>query len=393
LIKDMQSLLPVAPSDAEAEAFALLDGVANPVEVISEMTMPEYQTRAAGHLREIARDRWPERAEEIFLNGPMRLAQWVLRDLLENGNAAAASHMAEQLVHRSHLNPDLFLWTVRTVRGGKWTELRVEMPSETLLSGALELIEDCRRRIDREDPDASGLRGLQSRLSNLLMENHHAIVTDAFLAYETQQARERYRTLMNNPALSDSFKVSLDHALRTVRDDLDEAKTAGGTQGGEHFVTAAAFEAKQKEYQHLKNEEIPAISKAIGDAARMGDLSENAEYHSAKERQKVMFRRLEQLEDLLQRARLLDPTHIQTDSIGVGTAFEVRNLDSAEIERYELLGVWDTDPDKHILSYLTPFGKQFLNRKVGDTLIVNDPGGGATRYEVLSISNALAIAQ
>jgi transcription elongation GreA/GreB family factor len=91
----------------------------------------------------------------------------------------------------------------------------------------------------------------------------------------------------------------------------------------------------------------------------------------------------------LQRARVVEPDHIFTEAIGFGTAFQIKNMDTGEIEEYTLLGLWDAEPEKNILSYITPFGRQFLKCKVGHSLVVVRPGGGSTQYKVLSIRNAL----
>ncbi|HUT25418.1 MAG TPA: GreA/GreB family elongation factor [Sumerlaeia bacterium] len=393
LIEDLRTCLPdscvAGPTDPDARE--VLAGADDPVEVVCAVSTFEYQTRMADHLRQSAPERWPERAEEIFLNGPAHLGQWVLRELIEGGDPHAASHLAEQLLHRPYENPDLFLWLSRSIREGKWPDLEVDVPAEMLAWATLDLIEDCHLRLEREDGDSASIRGMKVRLGNLLMENHHAILREAFEPLDTEEARRRYAALMAHPALSESFKLSLDHALRALRRDLDE--TSGGAEGeGEFLVTAKAFEEKQKEYLKLKNEEIPANSRAIGQAAAQGDLTENAEYDAAKERQRVLFRRLESLEGLLQRARVLDPDRIRTDVISCGAAFEVRSMDTGTTERYQLLGLWDADPEKNVFSYLTPFGRQFLNHKVGDQLVVQRPGGATTQYQVLTITNALASA-
>jgi len=278
---------------------------------------------------------------------------------------------------------------VRALRDGKFPELHVEVEPAQLVGSILDLLSDCQQRIDHEDTDTPALRGLKTRLEGLLSENHHLLMTQVFETYETDAARRRHAELMAARFLTESFKVSLDHALRAVRHDIEDA-AAGAAD--EHLVTAESLERKRKEHDQLKNVDIPANSKAIGAAAALGDLSENAEYESAKERQKVLFRRLEALEDQLQRARVMAPEAVNTDVIGFGTRFEIKNMDSGDIEEFQMLGLWDADPDNHILSYETPFGKQFLNRKAGDILIVQHPGGGSTQYKVLGIRNALATA-
>jgi len=307
---------------------------------------------------------------------------------VEAGDLETAAHIAEQLLHRPYENPDLFLWLVRAFREGKLTQLHIDVTADTIFASTMDLADDCQRRIAHEDPEASKLKGLKSRLLNLLTEKHQALIAETFEGLEVEEVRKRHRAVMDNPTLNEIFKLAFDSAVRGTCFKLDEAE-AGAAADKEHFVTSQAFEARQKEYLHLKTVEIPANSKAIGEAAALGDLSENAEYHAAKERQKIFFRRLEALEDLLHRARVLEPDHVDTSVIGFGTTFKVRDQDSSKTEQYTLLGLWDAEPEKNVLSYLTPFGKQFMNRRVNDSLAVHHPGGGSTRYTVLEITNAL----
>jgi len=378
-----QNLAQDLPSPQE-----VLSQAGDPAEVIIGLSVHDYQVRAAALLRETAPDAWHENADRLFLSGPMRLGQWVLRELVEAGDLETAAHIAEQLLHRPYENPDLFLWLVRAFREGKLNQLHIDVTADTIFASTMDLADDCQRRIDHEDPEASKLKGLKSRLLNLLTEKHQALIAETFEGLEVEEVRKRHRAVMDNPTLNEIFKLAFDSAVRGTCFKLDEAE-AGAAADKEHFVTSQAFEARQKEYLHLKTVEIPANSKAIGEAAALGDLSENAEYHAAKERQKIFFRRLEALEDLLHRARVLEPDHVDTSVIGFGTTFKVRDQDSSKTEQYTLLGLWDAEPEKNVLSYLTPFGKQFMNRRVNDSLAVHHPGGGSTRYTVLEITNAL----
>ncbi|MBN1865934.1 GreA/GreB family elongation factor [Candidatus Sumerlaeota bacterium] len=388
LIEDLQVHIPGRKPHQGPSSGELLDQAPNPVETVCAMSIPDNQIRACRRLKEFFPVSWPERAEQIFMSGPARLGQWILRDLTESGMSEVAGHIAEQLLHRPYENPNLFLWLIRAARSAKIEGLSIDSSPSWLVPAVVGLIDDCQRRIEHEDPESTPLKGLKARLQNLLMENHHAILGEYFEAFATaDQAREAYRSLMENASLGATFKISAEHALRLVRDDLEEG-ARGATD--EHFVTAEAFERKQKEYFNIKNVLIPENSKAIGAAAAEGDLRENAAYAASKDRQKVLFRQVESLETLLHSARVIDLAHVSTDEIGFGTSFDIKNTGTGGVETYTLLGMWEAEPERGVLSYLTPFGQQFLKKKVGDVLVVNRPGGDATNYQVLAISNALA---
>ena len=111
---------------------------------------------------------------------------------------------------------------------------------------------------------------------------------------------------------------------------------------------------------------IPANSKEIAVARSYGDLRENHEYKAAKEMQKVLMRRKEELEAQLSRARGADFTNAKTDFVNIGTVVETTDLASNQRETFTILGAWDSDPDKGIISYLSPVGGALLNHKSGD---------------------------
>ena len=101
---------------------------------------------------------------------------------------------------------------------------------------------------------------------------------------------------------------------------------------------------------------IPANSKEIAIARSYGDLSENHEYKAAKEMQKILMRRKEELETQLARARGTDFSNAKTDVVGIGTIVQATDLGTNQPETFTILGAWDSDPDKGVISYLSPVG-------------------------------------
>src|SRR5208337_3422889 len=111
---------------------------------------------------------------------------------------------------------------------------------------------------------------------------------------------------------------------------------------------------------------IPANSKEIAIARSYGDLRENHEYKAAKEMQKILMRQKDELEAALTRARGQDFSNARTDIVGPGTVVLATDLTTNQPETFTILGAWDSDPEKGIISYLTPIAMALVNRKVGD---------------------------
>ena len=134
------------------------------------------------------------------------------------------------------------------------------------------------------------------------------------------------------------------------------------------LVTAKKLEEKKNEADHIQNVEIPANAKEIGEARAQGDLKENAEYKAAKEHQHYLAVQLAKLQEELNRAVIFDPTMVTTAIISFATKVTLTNKENGSDEVYTILGPWESDPDNGVISYMSPFGNELLDHKVGEEL-------------------------
>ncbi|MCP4253316.1 MAG: transcription elongation factor GreA [Candidatus Scalindua sp.] len=144
------------------------------------------------------------------------------------------------------------------------------------------------------------------------------------------------------------------------------------------------YQRLTKELDEMKNVKRPEIQEAIATARAFGDLKENAEYHAAREAQGMLEAKIRQLEDKLARTEIVDSSNIPTDAVHFGAKVEVKDLDTGDIENYELVGAGDDDPMNDKILVSSPFAQAFLEHKVGDKVEVNAPAG-VLRFEILKI--------
>ncbi len=140
----------------------------------------------------------------------------------------------------------------------------------------------------------------------------------------------------------------------------------------------------EEELRHLKLVERPRIIQQIAEARAHGDLSENAEYDAAKEKQSFAEGRIKEIEDKIARAQVVDPKEIRTDRIVFGAKVELLDVDLDEKKTYQIVGVDEADVREGRLSIESPVARQLLNKTAGDTVTVRVPKG-TTEYEVLSV--------
>jgi len=187
--------------------------------------------------------------------------------------------------------------------------------------------------------------------------------------------RDLTRSLQLSPSFDDMDKRSLFARIVKAYPAIQEMITGENKKEDHNFLVSwPSLQRRQEEYQDLVNKRIPANVKDIALARSYGDLRENHEYKSAKEMQRVLQRRKAELERDLGRARGTDWANVRTDVVGPGTVIHVTEIQSDTKERIYLLGAWDGDPDKNILSYLTPFAKIFLGQPVGGEVNFSSEG-------------------
>jgi transcription elongation factor GreA len=148
-------------------------------------------------------------------------------------------------------------------------------------------------------------------------------------------------------------------------------------------MTPSGMQKLKEELQRLK-EERPKISREIGVARDHGDISENAEYHAAKERQGMVEARIKDIEDKLGRAEVIDPAALSGDRVKFGATVTLLNIDSEDEVTYQITGTEEASVDEGTISVSSPLARALINREVGDEVAVALPGG-RRRYEILNI--------
>ncbi|HEY1663907.1 MAG TPA: GreA/GreB family elongation factor [Verrucomicrobiae bacterium] len=207
-----------------------------------------------------------------------------------------------------------------------------------------------------------------NRLRDFIMEDLE-LIGELTASADIEVIKDLTRALQLSTVFDDMDKRSLLARLVKAHPSIQSLITGEQTkQDTSLIVSWESLERRRNEYQDLVQKQIPANSKEIAIARSYGDLRENHEYKAAKEMQKVLMRRKDELESQLTRARGTDYSNAKTDAVNIGTVVQVTDLDANRLDTYTILGAWDSDPDKGIISYLTPIGQSLLNRKPGDEI-------------------------
>ncbi|MEI9887852.1 MAG: transcription elongation factor GreA [Rhizomicrobium sp.] len=149
-------------------------------------------------------------------------------------------------------------------------------------------------------------------------------------------------------------------------------------------MTAAGYKALEEEVNQLKNIDRHEIIKAIAEARAHGDLSENAEYHAAKERQSFIEGRVMELEDQIGRAEVIDVSKLSGSTVKFGATVTLVDEDSDEKRKYQIVGDVESDVKHGRISLSSPIARALIGKGKGDTVEVTTPGG-ARSYEILKV--------
>jgi transcription elongation factor GreA len=149
-------------------------------------------------------------------------------------------------------------------------------------------------------------------------------------------------------------------------------------------MTAEGYQALDAELKRLKTQERPTVIQAIAEARAHGDLSENAEYHAAKERQAFIETRLAEIEDKIARAQIIDVSKLSGKAVKFGATVQLLDEDSGEKSKYKIVGEDESDVKAGKISITSPIARAMIGKEEGDVVEVMAPGG-AKSYEIVKV--------
>jgi transcription elongation factor GreA len=236
------------------------------------------------------------------------------------------------------------------------------------------------------------LRHVRSFFTARRLKMFKEFVEQANLSY----ARYLFAKIQRNRGFTDQTKQALLDVIEAEHADIRTAPEEVAATTDPTTVTPSAdiiyttlhgYRQREQELKHILAVEVPKNAEDLGRAAAHGDISENAEYSAALEKQDHLMRRVRELRDDLDKARILDPDQVTTERVVVGTKVRLSNLTRGGEETFQLLGPWDTDVSRGVISYLSPVGRGLLGKQRGAKADIDLPEGHVS-YEILEIEAA-----
>src|SRR5579884_737570 len=317
--------------------------------------------------------RWTARALKLMQASHGRMVAQIPRILSETGGHAELRVLLERSIREHLATSEMLVWLCSERQD--WPEL----VTPDLLGAILAALE-------REQHEAPGRAG---KLHRVLVEDRQ-LLGDIFKNADIALARDAMRRLQLSPLFDELTKRSLLARIVKLYPELENMIAGPQPQekaAGPVIVSWSSLEKRRAEYEELVRVKIPENSKEIALARSYGDLSENFEFKAAKQMQRVLMRRKTELEQMLHNARGMSFENPDTSRVSIGTMVTLRNTATGGEETYTILGAWDGDPERHIISYQTAIGQALLGHKVGETVSIN-ADHGETEFMIVSIQPA-----
>jgi transcription elongation factor GreA len=383
---------------------------------IEEMGLPEFERKLLGICEE-ANPKWKQAYADALLRSVPNSWDFIADTLREAGEEkllhargqtiwahAYKPLETEETIEEEKLDgtktpvtvksrrvfPRQFLWlATRVITTDSPADWGLNQSKLQVLTEVLRLGTDLYHRVERGERLAKAL--VLNFRDTLAAGNVKLLRTVVAEELDLDRARALRQQIQVNRSLSEARVEAMLAILDAEYPELAvSAAAADAKQVGDEEVltTALGLRRKRDEQRRILNEELPSVERAIVEAIGYGDVSENAELDAARERKDVINATLAEINRDLARARVVTADEIDDSRVGFGTVVALRNSESKETVTYTILGRWDVDIPRGIISYNSAIAKGLEGLRTGQSRRIKTPDGKEVEYEVLSISQA-----
>lgn len=310
---------------------------------------------------------WDRHIFELLKNSSGKFTGECINFLLDAGKGDDITKTFQRWLVEQNLKGPVLSWILKNRGARKYTTMLSPMISSRLLSAIF-------WAIDYEALQTAGTRRIP--LAEQLLDDP-TLIGDLLATATPETAHDLAQTLLLNQGFEDLSKKSL--LARFIKlfpsiQGLVSGETGAEAADDALIVSQGSLDRIKVEYEELVSKKIPKNKEDIAEARAHGDLKENAEYKMARQEQDVLLARKSNLERDLNRAQVTDFSEAPTETVGIGSTVDLVARTSGARHHYAILGAWDSDPSKDVLSYQTPLARALTGRGVGESVEVEIDG-------------------
>ena len=366
---DLARFIHEDPETLEPPSASIIDAEIDVLPRLASLISPSYFRRFLELIQRCQPQKWEKITFELLRHSSGKFTNECIVFLMDQDLEPKIKKNLKRWLDEQTLKEPILTWILKNRHSKRYAKMLQVLISPRLLSALFYAI------------DHEALQNTTSRripLAEMLSEDKE-IITELLADADEEIAHDLATTLLINQGFEDLSKKSIfarfirlfpsTQELITGREESDKKE-----ETEELVVSIESYEARRNEYQILTQEKIPENKQAIVIAREHGDLRENAEYKMARQEQDTLLALKAQIEQELAHARQTDFQDVSTDHVGIGSCVELKKATDDQQVNYTILGAWDSDPDKNILSYQTPLGKKLLGKTAGETIVANISG-------------------
>lgn len=380
LIKDLVSRFPYLNTGFSFNFVELFDQIEDVPSIFINLKEGKLKEEFLKHIKLFV-PQWSDIFIKLF---PSALLSSMVVDLKNEGYEAKLVQMVQNVFENYREHKEAVLWIFKNLTSELWFS-KTGISREKQIITLIHILDLSFREIENHR-DTTENRRINKMVSTILFREG---IIENFIENSDRDTITRIYTLVEDVKdLDPAIKMRLRNLIQKRYPDFkfygveEKIFTPRGL-----IVTAAKYQEKQRQLQHIMEVEVPANSKEIAFALSLGDLRENAEYKAAKEKQEILNSTVAKLKEEIERAQIFDPSTVNTSRVSFGTIVVLTNETKGTEETYTILGPWESDPEHHVISYLSPFGSTLLNKKVGERFDFSIDNSKIS-YRVKSISAA-----
>ncbi len=346
---DIRELAGLPPAEGELTSGSIWSQEVRLGTLMEALPAAKHR-RALESFRAANPETWQDTLRQTLNNASARLCKEFAGLLIHEGKFDLLKETLARLISQHTASSELLLWLAKD-RNDSFADILGPEVFRAMLT-AMERDQFNEKR--------------SNRLRDFILDDQDLLV-ELIGSADFEVIKDLTRALQYSPSFDDMDKRSL--LARIVKSYPAIQSLISGEQPRQEttiVVSWDSLERRKNEYHDLVEKKIPANSKEIAIARSYGDLRENHEYKAAKEMQKLLMKQKAELESQLLRARGTDFANARTEAAAIGTIVKLTDLEASAPEQLTILGAWDSDPDRGVVSYLSPMAQALLNHKVGD---------------------------
>ncbi|MCL2155438.1 MAG: GreA/GreB family elongation factor [Leptospirales bacterium] len=308
------------------------------------------------------RDDWAHVLFELLFETPVRIHKYIVNILMRSHQYNTINHFIDRIIPEAKQYPDIFIWVAKNIFIGTWNYDWLDYPEENLVLSYFRLMNE----LKKIEVDGNRLKNL---MTNIICDDNFEALKRIVNRYDHQLVGKIFDIFENLSYIEKSQLEKFEEIVKSRFDNIQSSSDAIEEEWKSDIekliVSKEGYDRKKAELDQMRNVEMASLSNELSNVANASsDIRENVDYNTLMEKQTVLQLAISRIDEEMKKADILDPEKINTDCVNIGT--KVLLSGDERSSAYTILGPWDADFEKGVLSYRSPIAKAILGKKLGD---------------------------